>query len=243
MISIGSVKLGTRPRIVVPLLDTEVRTDGPRAKELADIFELRIDLFQRHEPSYAAQLCEAARAANVPLIATVRSPEEGGGGDLDDDQRLRLFAAALPYVDVLDIEHRTAIRDRVIDLAHGSRKQVIVSHHDFERTPPVRDLVAIVDESKAAGADIVKLATAAQSFADVERLFGVLLSQRSKRLVAISLGPYGTVSRVVFPLFGSLLTYGFLHQANAPGQLSLSELDAEFRRYDPEFGKCSSRAR
>jgi 3-dehydroquinate dehydratase-1 len=235
MISIGSVKLGTRPRIVVPLLDTDIRTDAARAKGLADIFELRIDLFQRHERSYAAQLCEAARVQNVPLIATVRSSEEGGGGVLDDEQRLALFEAALPHVDALDIEHRAAIRDRVIELAQAAGKQVIVSHHDFERTPAERDLIAIVDEARAAGAGIVKLATTAESFADVECLLGILLSQRSKGLVAISLGPYGTISRVVFPLFGSLLTYGFLHQAVAPGQLSLSELREELRRYDPDF--------
>jgi 3-dehydroquinate dehydratase-1 len=230
------VELGARPRIVVPLLDTEVRTDTARAKELADIFELRIDLFQRHERSYAAQLCKAARAQKVPLIATVRSAEEGGGVALDDEQRLGLFEAALPHVDALDIEHHAAIRDRVIEIARAAGKLALVSHHDFQLTPPERDLLAIVDEAKAAGADIVKLATAAESFADVERLFGVLLSQRSKGLVAISLGAYGTVSRVVFPLFGSLLTYGFLHEAVAPGQLSVAELRKELGRYDPEFG-------
>jgi 3-dehydroquinate dehydratase-1 len=235
MVAIGSVELGSRPRIVVPLLDTEVRTDAARAKELADVFELRIDLFQRHEPSYAAQLCAAARAQNVPLIATVRSADEGGGVPLDDGLRLGVFEAVLPHVDALDVEHRATIRDPVIELAHAAGKKVLVSHHDFDRTPPERDLVAIVDEARGAGADIVKLATAAQSFGDVERLFRVLLSQRSKRLVAISLGPYGIISRVVFPLFGSLLTYGFLHQAVVPYQLSLSELHEELRRYDPDF--------
>lgn len=235
MISIGSVELGKRPRIVVPLLDTEIRTDAARAKELADIFELRIDLFQRHEQSYVAQLCEAARSQDVPLIATVRSVQEGGGVALDDQQRLALFEAALPHVDALDVEHHAEIRDRVIHLAQSSRKLAIVSHHDFDRTPTEPHLTGIVDEAQAAGADVVKLATAAQSFADVERLFGVLLSQRAKGLVAISLGPYGTISRVVFPLFGSLLTYGFLHQAVAPGQLSLADLRQELGRYDPDF--------
>lgn len=238
MIKIGSVKLGTRPRIVVPLLDTEIRTDTEQAKELADVIELRIDLFQRHERSYAAQLCEAASKHDVPLIATVRSVDEGGGADLDDEQRLGLFETALPHVDALDVEHYAPIRDRVIELARAAGKKVIVSHHDFEETPSERDLTAIVDEAKKAGADIVKLATAAQSFADVERLFRVLLSQRSKGLVAISLGDYGKVSRVVFPLFGSLLTYGFLHEAVAPGQLSAAELGEELGRYDPGFEKA-----
>lgn len=235
MIKIGSVELGTRPRIVVPLVDTEIRTDVPRAKELADIFELRIDLFQRHERSYAAQLCEAARAQSVPLIATVRCREEGGGTALDDDERLGLFEAALPHVDALDVEHLSAIRNRVIDLARRAKKKVIVSYHDFDHTPAERDLLAIVDEAKTAGADIVKLAPTAQSFGDVECLFGVLLAKRSEGLVAISLGSYGTLSRVVFPLFGSLLTYGFLHRAVAPGQLSLTDLREELRRYDPEL--------
>jgi 3-dehydroquinate dehydratase-1 len=237
MVAIGSVELGSRPRIVVPLVDARAQADAVQAKELADIFELRIDLFENHMPAAVARLCETIAGENVPLIATVRSPQEGGRAVLTDDQRLRLFEVALPYVDALDIEHHAVIRGRVIELAHAAGKRTIVSHHDFAGTPADRDLVRIVDEARAAGADIVKLATSAQSFADVERLFGVLLSQRSKRLVAISLGSYGAVSRVLFPLFGSLLTYGFLHHAVAPGQLSLRELYDELRRYDPDFDR------
>jgi 3-dehydroquinate dehydratase-1 len=235
MVSIGSVELGSRPRIVVPLVDAGARTDAAQAKALVDIFELRIDLFESHDAAAVARLCEGVRAEGVALIATVRSREEGGGAALGDDARLRLFEAVLPHVDALDIEHRAAIRDRVIALAHGAAKNVIVSHHDFHRTPSDRDLAAMADEARAAGADLVKLATTAQSFADVERLFGVLLSQRSKGLVAISLGPYGSASRVFFPLFGSLLTYAYLHDAVAPGQLSLQDLRAELQRYDPDF--------
>lgn len=237
MVAIGSVELGSQPRIVVPLVDAGARKDAAQAKALADIFELRIDLFESREPAAVGRLCEAVRAEKVALIATVRSQGEGGGAALSDDERFRLFEAAMPYVDALDIEHRAALRDRVIALAHGTAKKVIVSHHDFDRTPSDRELITIVDEARAAGADVVKLATAAHSFTDVERLFAILLSQRSKCLVAISLGPYGTASRVFFPLFGSLLTYAFLREAVAPGQLSLRDLHDELRRYDPDFGR------
>jgi 3-dehydroquinate dehydratase-1 len=235
MLGIGSVELGERPRIVVPLVDARAREDAARAKRLADIFELRIDLLGSHETAAVARWSEGVRAENVPLIATVRSTEEGGGATLSDDDRMRLFETVLPHVDALDIEHRAAIRDGVIALAHRAAKKVIVSHHDFAGTPSDRDLLGIVEEAKEAGADLVKLAAAAQSFRDVERLFGVLVSQRSKHIVAISLGAHGTASRVFFPLFGSLLTYAFLHEAVAPGQLSLQDLHDELRRYDPTF--------
>ena len=49
------------------------------------------------------------------------------------------------------------------------------------------------------------------------------------------MGEHGVVSRVFFPLFGSLLTYGFVAQSGAPGQLPLEELYAELRRYSPAF--------
>ena len=49
------------------------------------------------------------------------------------------------------------------------------------------------------------------------------------------MGPHGVASRVFFPLFGSLLTYGFVGQAGAPGQLSLADLHAELCRYSPAF--------
>ncbi len=236
VLTLGQLELRTIPRIAVPLSDVELRESGAEAKALADIFELRIDGFTSRQPDAVARACREAHGYDVAVIATVRAADEGGVVALDDTTRLTLFEHAAPLVDALDIEWRARIRDQVIALGRSHGKRVIVSHHDFEHTPPDRDLLHVIDGGLSAGADLVKLAVAARDRADVDRLLGVLRARPEAALIIIALGPHGAMSRVFFPLLRPLITYGFLHEANAPGQLSLAELAEELRRYCPDFG-------
>ena len=81
----------------------------------------------------------------------------------------------------------------------------------------------------------MKLAVTACGSGDVERTLDLLRAQRPKGLIVIAMGEHGASSRVFFPLFGSLLTFGFARQANAPGQLSVEAVFEELSRYSPEF--------
>jgi 3-dehydroquinate dehydratase-1 len=234
-IRIGNLELGSVPRVAAVLDDAELRRDAAEARTYADLFELRIDMFQPPDRTHAEEICREARGAGVPLIATVRSCDEGGVARLDDGQRRVLFQAALPLVDAVDIELHAAIRDEVIGLGHAAGKPVIVSLHDFERTPPDDSLSRTIGTAKGYGADIVKIAATIGGTHDLERLLRLLLDQRDQRLILIGMGPGGAATRVLFPLLGSLVTYGFLHRPAAPGQLSLPDLVRELERYVPDF--------
>lgn len=235
MRTLGTLELGAVPRIAVPLTDADVRVHADAVRRYADIAELRIDQFTHHDPPYVADICRRARALGRPLIATVRAAAEGGAAALSEAQRLAFFEAAAPLVDGLDIELHAPICDRVVDLAESHGCMVIVSHHDFERTPSDTDLAALFDAAALADADVVKIAAQATSAADTDRLLGFLRARRERGLIVIAMGPHGVASRVFFPLCGSLITYGFASTANAPGQLPLAELHAALRRYSPEF--------
>lgn len=229
------MELGRVPRVAAVLNDVEARGEASKARTLADLFELRIDAFDPPTPSHAVEVCREARAAGVPVIATVRARDEGGVAELTDGARLALFEAVLPLVDALDVEFHAKIRKEIVALAHRAGKPVIVSFHDFAATPRDDDLVAILDAAKLSGADVVKIATTIGSTEDLERLLGLLFEHRRKGLILIGMGAAGAASRVLFPLFGSLITYGFLHQAAAPGQLRLDDLVREIERYVPDF--------
>lgn len=235
MRKLGTLELGPIPRIAAPLLDTEVRSHRDTVRRYADIAELRIDRFSRHDPAYAAEVCRAARALGLPLIATVRAAGEGGATTLSEALRLALFEAVCPLVDAVDIELRTSICAPVVDLAERHHKLAIVSHHDFTATPSDGDLAALFDAAALADADVVKIAARADSAADTDRLLGFLRARRERGLVVIAMGPHGAASRVFFPLLGSLITYGYVAEAGAPGQLPLAELHAELCRYSPAF--------
>jgi len=237
MVRIGNLELGAIPRVAVALSDVEVRQDAATTHELADVFELRIDQFQRHDPDYVAEITVAAGAHAVPLLATIRATSEGGVTALEDRQRLGILEAIVPQVDAVDIELQAPIRDQVVALAHAHGKPVILSYHNFDMTPPEVELAKRIDMGRAARADIVKIATTALSTSDCRRLLGLLHPHPSTPLIVIAMGAHGTMSRVFFPLIGSLLTWGFLHAPSAPGQLTLADLVAELRRYSPDFAR------
>ena len=123
----------------------------------------------------------------------------------------------------------------MVDGARRHGNLAIVSHHDFAATPPDADLAAHFDAALDVGADIVKIATHAASGADTDRLLGFLRARRERGLIVIAMGTHGVASRFFFPLCGSLLTYGFVAQSGAPGQLPLAELYRELQRYSPAF--------
>ncbi len=235
MIQVGTVQLGRIPRIAVPLTDAELGSSAAAVRAYADIFELRVDQFENQTAGSVREACEHAAAYGVPLLATVRRAEEGGGSRLDEARRLELLAGMAALVDAIDIEWLAPIRADVAALARGRGIPLVVSYHDFTRTPPNSELVAMIDAAKQEGAQIVKLAVTARSGEDTERLLDLLRAHRSKQLIVIAMGEYGAMSRVFFPLVGSLLTYGFARGANAPGQSSAESLFADFMRYSPEF--------
>lgn len=232
---LGELSLGDVPRIAAPLADVDIARHAELVGRYADIIELRIDRFARHEAASTTAVCVAARACGRPLIATIRSAAEGGAVELSDAQRLALFDAILPHVDAVDIELRASICGPVVAMAHRHGKLAIVSHHDFRRTASNAELAGFADGAAAVDADIIKLAAHATCGKDVDRLLDLLLEYRARGAVIIAMGPHGVASRVFFPLVGSLITYGFVGQPGAPGQLSLEELHAELFRYSPAF--------
>lgn len=199
-----------------------------------DAIEARIDLFHDHSPRHVETVIRELRRARVPLIATIRTAREGGRWTGSERERERLFDLVLPLVDAVDLElSARGLARRIGRRAHDLGRTVIVSFHDFRRTPPLATLARRIRSARALAADIVKLATTARLPADVARLLRILVTHPRVPLVVIAMGRVGTLSRVFFPAAGSLLTYAFAESdaATAPGQLTLRALQTELARY------------
>jgi 3-dehydroquinate dehydratase-1 len=54
-------------------------------------------------------------------------------------------------------------------------------------------------------------------------------------LCMIAMGEVGRHLRAVAPLYGSVLTYGYVSEPTAPGQMSVSELRQALMLMDPTF--------
>ena len=172
----------------------------------------------------------------MPLIATIRSRREGGGRSIPDSERLELFKNILPLVDAIDLElNSNRLRKVLAPLARRRSKRVILSYHNFRSTPPDSTLLKLVEKVRRGGADLIKIALTPKGKRDVARLLLFTYRNRDKNLITIAMGRRGVPSRILAPLFGSLLTYSFVGRSQAPGQLSIDELSKEIQAYFPRL--------
>lgn len=222
-IRIGDCVLGARPRIVVALRAGVPRGEAEAALSAgADLIELRADLFPNPAPATVAAEC--ARFAGMPRLLTVRSAAEGGGWRGDEAERLACILAGLPHAEALDIELSAAeVLGEAVDAAHAAGRTVIGSFHDFAATPDFSALEAVAASADRAGVDILKIAATCNTPEDLRRLASFTLAHASRPLAVMGMGPAGMASRIFFPALGSLLTYTFLGEPSAPGQLNCAD--------------------
>jgi len=204
----------------------------------ADLVEYRVDEFFGGDDAEGEQIVGLVADSPLPCIVTCRSSEEGGAYDGDDDARVSLYerlgTAEHPpaYIDVeLATYTRSANIRRKIDLAVEHPKQLrdvhtrlILSMHDFGGRPPdlTRRLAAAYAEPAAS---VVKVAYRARSIRDNLELFEILRDAQ-KPTIALGMGEFGLMSRVLAPKFGGFLTFASLRAegVTAPGQPTIDEL-------------------
>ena len=213
---IGGDAVTDRPRIIVSLTDQE-----PLPATGMDVAELRIDAFGSREKGKLLQRIAAAAKA-APILATIRLRAELGQWEGTEEERLALFQSILPHVAAVDIEMQSEIAGAVVHAAREAGKSVIVSWHGrLENTDPEE----MAERGAALGADAVKIAAFTDSLAELRLLASTLLKRPEMSLIAVGMGRFGALSRLLLPALGS--PYAYAHpdgaQALAPGQLSLQQ--------------------
>ncbi|HVZ73996.1 MAG TPA: type I 3-dehydroquinate dehydratase [Polyangia bacterium] len=197
-----------------------------RAARVVDLLEVRVDLFDlAGAPSVDpwADPCARVEASGTPVLVTIRLAAQGGRWSRPDGERLPLYRAAAAFASWLDVEAESPIAREVVSLAHAARRRVILSHHDFARTPPLPDLERVMSDALAAGADIAKLATLVATDDDRAALF-TILARHAGRACVIGMGARSSELRIDLPARGSRLAYGYVDTPTAPGQLSADEM-------------------
>ena len=241
MLQIGDVQLGHVPRVVLSVCGDSALLRCA-AWEGVDLIEARVDQFRRLDVPSVARDVRAIARHGLPVIGTVRSHQEGGRAELKDTQRLALFAALVPVVDAVDVELGSpSILAEVIALTRRHRKTLLVSSHHFTDTPPDSVLEGVLERARSLRADLVKIAAFARRPHDVERLLRFTFRHKARHLVTIAMGAQGTISRLVFPLAGSLLTY--THVSPSMGQIPLRAFVKGLRLCYPDYEAALLRRR
>ncbi|MCI8658701.1 MAG: type I 3-dehydroquinate dehydratase [Lachnospiraceae bacterium] len=252
-VTVRNVTIGQgKPKICVPLVATTAEGIVAEAKSLldmpVDIVEWRADWYEDAlDKEKVLKAAEELRKVlgDKPLLFTLRTEKEGGEKALlvEDYIEINLAVAASGFVDLVDIELFTAGDEgaRMIEEAHKARVKVIMSSHDFFKTPGRESMEGRLLKMQQMGADIPKLAVMPQSKRDVLTLLDVTLEMSQTLecpIVTMSMSSTGMVSRLTGETFGSALTFGAVGQRSAPGQPGAKELaevlEMIHRNLDPE---------
>ncbi len=207
-----------KPGICVVLVNNDLEVIR-QVESLIDLVEVRIDLIGDGWQELAKQL-------KKPWIACNRRADEGGSWAGDEAGRVeKLLEAAGLGADIIDLELRTANLKPAIELIK-QRAKCLLSFHHLESTPPFNSLREIVQRQLAAGADICKVVTTAQSFEDNLTVLQLISEFPEARVVSLAMGPLGVASRILCPLAGGDFTYASIESGkeSASGQITVAEL-------------------
>ena len=239
-ITIKGVKIGEGlPKICVPIIGKTMEEILDETRFLKtidyDIAEWRADFYNDIECIDRAKLVlEAIRyiLMDKPIIFTFRSAGEGGARRVSTKFYYELNMAmiqtrAASIVDIELFNDETEIRT-LIDVAHKNSVAVIISNHDFDKTPPKEEIISRLQRASELGGDILKIAVMPTCAKDVITLLDATRIMKEKHknrpITAISMGKQGAISRLAGGLFGSDITFAYAKKASAPGQISSEEL-------------------
>ncbi len=188
---------------------------------LADVIEIRLDT-----------LCDPAiqpfmNELSTELLFTMRPTWEGGNFAGAEEMRLDFLveavAAGAAYVD-LELDAPEDSRIRIREAIAASTTRLIVSHHDFVKTPDIEKMQQQLHVMKENGAQIAKLITMAQSEEDVLRVLALheKAAELEIDLIAFCMGDVGKISRLATLYLGGFMSYCtvFSGKEMAPGQIT-----------------------
>ncbi len=235
---------GKQPLVCTPLVG---RNRAAILAELArvaakgpDLIEWRVDFFEGigdfDEVIDVAARIRAA-AAGTPIIFTRRSGAEGGEPtSLSEERAVALYARVCESrcVDIIDYELGNA-PERVRQLREVSRRhgaKMIMSYHNFERTPALDFLDETFLGAERMSADIAKVAVMPADLNDVLTLLAATLRANEKLtipLMSMSMGALGSLTRLFGWAFGSAITFAVGESSSAPGQVPIEDLQTVSR--------------
>jgi len=212
-----------------------------KIQRVADLVELRVDYIDGFSTSDIDLIKSKTKKQ---AIFTCRKKEEGGFFTGSEKKRFEILEKAIGAgFDFIDIELSSVVSNPSLPplVRGGGRTSVILSFHDFAKTPTLSGLEGIKKQMKKYPADIMKFATFVRDDADSKVLFQFLLNKPdNEEMIVVGMGEGGKMVRIVGPLLGSYLTYASTDfSQSAIGQMRIEELRKIYN--DMGIVKCQCR--
>lgn len=227
-----------QPKICLPIVgksDQEIFEILKSFEDLTyDLIELRVDFYEdiHHHEKLLHMLKQFRSLTDKPLLFTYRSQREGGEVQLTDEQykQLVLNVCQSQYIDLIDIELMSgnALVYELVEIAHQYQIKVVMSNHDFDKTPALSIMRERLEKMEILGADLLKIAVMPQCQKDVIALLNLTIEmseKANKPIVTMAMGKMGVISRITGELTGSSITFASAGKASAPGQISVHDMN------------------
>ncbi len=230
---------GETPLVCTPLVGrTRERVLEEASRVIAqepDMIAWRVDFFEQIGDAKAViETAQKLRslAGALPIIFTCRSVKEGGEPiAIGEDKVVDLYAdvSASRLVDFIDFEmdNDPGHVRRVRESTRSNEVRLLLSYHNYSYTPGLEFLVQRFLEAERRGADVALVAVMPRDRMDVLTLLAATAQADEKThipLVSMSMGPLGSVTRMIGGLFGSGVSFGVGESASAPGQIPIGDL-------------------
>ena len=178
-----------------------------KVQAISDMVELRVDQIKNLSDS---DLQLIRKKTKKEAIFTSRKKE------------IILKALDLEF-DYIDIELSLISN---IDLSKQKNNKIILSFHDFKKTPNIEELTILIDRMRKYNIEVLKIATTVNNDQDVNDLFKTLLNKKNdEKMIIVGMGNEGKITRVLGPLLGSFLTFASTkYGESAQGQINIVEL-------------------
>jgi 3-dehydroquinate dehydratase type I len=186
------------------------------AQKKPDLVEFRLDKLRN-----PGMLETVAQKKTFPAIATDKSIRDPPAAEK------LLLGAAIAGFEYVDIDLASPFAKTAISRAKFHGAEVIISFHDFSKTPPAIELNKVLNSARKVGGDLCKIVTTALQPRDNLAILGFLEKRAAEtRLVAFAMGSQGVPSRILSPLFGAEFAFAALSEETrtAEGQLSIDSL-------------------
>ena len=181
-IEIKGVIIGEgKPKVCVPIVESHDEAILNKLKEFneleVDMIELRIDFYENIHQEDALRnlfLNIAALQIQKPVILTIRTAAEGGEVEIDPKDYFNVYKLAVEAnaFDIYDVELAlgTNMAIELRTLIHDAGKYMLMSSHNFDRTPEVDSLMQKFRSMDSLEADIMKVAVMPEDYQDLLNL-------------------------------------------------------------------------
>ena len=205
----------------------------------ADYVEIRFDFLNLSDMNEALSI---ANQVNRKAVYTLRSPEQGGqfkGSTSERIAYLEKLSSSMPML--LDVELDTIkSNDNLAHYLDEQNASLLVSWHDFEKTPSNAQLTRTLYEMRKYSQN-VKIVTTAQKTEDSLSLLELYENSLGLNLIAFAMGEAGVISRLLCVIIGSApFTYASLEKAISPGQLTIKQMRKLYDRINAQLSQTTN---